>query len=84
METRVMDYEVKVDHGFKYIEIQSRKACAIIIVHGLFGALSNFKGILHHFDQKLNVVVPILPIFELPITEVFWRGLVVHKIICWL
>ncbi len=72
-----MDYEVKVDHGFKYIETNPGKP-VLLLLHGLFGALSNFKGILHHFDQKLNVVVPILPIFELPITEVSLEGLVAH------
>ena len=72
-----MDYEVQYDHGFKYIETNPGKP-VLLLLHGLFGALSNFKGILHHFDQKLNVVVPILPIFELPITEVSLEGLVQH------
>jgi hypothetical protein len=77
VEARVMDYEVQYDHGFKYIETNPGKP-VLLLLHGLFGALSNFKGILHHFDQKLNVVVPILPIFELPITEVSLEGLVQH------
>ncbi len=76
-EIKVMDYEVQTGNGFKYIETQPGKPI-LLLLHGLFGALSNFKGILHHFDQKLNVVVPILPIFELPITEVSLEGLVKH------
>lgn len=77
MELKVMDYEVKHEQGFKYIETSPGKP-VLLLFHGLFGALSNFKGILHHFEQKLNVVVPILPIFELPITEVSLEGLVKH------
>lgn len=77
MELKVMDYEVKHEQGFKYIETSPGKP-VLLLFHGLFGALSNFKGILHHFEQKLNVVVPILPIFELPITEVSLEGLVRH------
>ena len=41
-----------------------------------FGALSNFEGIVNHFAKTYNVVVPILPIFELPIREVSVGGLV--------
>lgn len=72
-----MDYEVIEEQGFKYIETNPGKP-VLLLLHGLFGALSNFQGILHHFDHKLNVVVPILPIFELPITEVSLEGLVKH------
>ena len=72
-----MDYRVTEDHGFKYIETSPGKP-VLLLLHGLFGALSNFKGILSHFEGKLNVVVPILPIFELPITEVSLEGLVKH------
>jgi 2-hydroxy-6-oxonona-2,4-dienedioate hydrolase len=72
-----MDYEVIEEKGFKYIETSPGKP-VLLLLHGLFGALSNFKGILRYFDQRLNVVVPILPIFELPITEVSLEGLVRH------
>ncbi len=72
-----MDYEVIEEQGFKYIETSPGKP-VLLLLHGLFGALSNFKDILRYFDQKLNVVVPILPIFELPITEVSLEGLVKH------
>ena len=44
--------------------------------NSLFGALSNFEGIIKHFSDKLNVVVPILPIFELPIRKLSVTGLV--------
>jgi 2-hydroxy-6-oxonona-2,4-dienedioate hydrolase len=77
VEPKVMDYDVKQEQGFKYIETCPGKP-VLLLLHGLFGALSNFKGILHHFDEKINVVVPILPIFELPITEVSLEGLVKH------
>ena len=72
-----MDYEVIEEHGYKYIETNPGKP-VLLLLHGLFGALSNFQGILHHFEQRVNVVVPILPIFELPITEVSLEGLVKH------
>ena len=40
------------------------------------GALSNFDGIIKGFGDKYNVVVPLLPIFELPIRKVSVKGFV--------
>ena len=47
-----------------------------MLLHGLFGALSNFEWIIKHFSDRYNVVVPMLPIYELPIFEVSVMGLV--------
>jgi pimeloyl-ACP methyl ester carboxylesterase len=47
-------------------------------LHGLFGALSNFEDLIQHFGSKYNVIVPILPIYELPILSVSLGGLVNH------
>ncbi|MEO1629035.1 MAG: alpha/beta hydrolase [Bacteroidota bacterium] len=48
----------------------------LLLLHGLFGALSNFSGIISHFGEQYNVVVPILPIFDLPIVNVSVSGMV--------
>ena len=50
----------------------------LLLLHGLFGALSNFEGILEGFGERYNVVVPMLPIFEMPIRKVSVSGLVDH------
>lgn len=70
-----MKYEIKEEGRFKYIETQGGEE-NLLLLHGLFGALSNFEGILDHFSKNYNVVVPILPIFELPIRKVSVTGLV--------
>lgn len=70
-----MDYPVKEEGNFKYIESEGGKE-HLVLLHGLFGALSNFEGIINKFKDKYNVVVPILPIFDLPIREVSVTGLV--------
>jgi pimeloyl-ACP methyl ester carboxylesterase len=72
-----MDYTIKEDGDFKYIETGSSEN-VLMLLHGLFGALSNFEGIINHFSKSYNVVVPILPIFELPIRKVSVSGLVDH------
>lgn len=70
-----MDYKIIVEGKFKYIESGSHDE-VLLLLHGLFGALSNFEGILNYFKEDYNVVVPILPIFELPIRKVSVSGLV--------
>lgn len=70
-----MKYEVKEKGKFKYIETKGGGE-NLLLLHGLFGALSNFEGIIHHFSSKYNVVVPLLPIFDLPIRKVSVTGLV--------
>ncbi len=69
-----MNQEIKQDGNFKYIETQGGEE-TLLLLHGLFGALSNFQGIIAHFSDKMNVVVPILPIFEMPIRKLSVAGL---------
>ncbi len=70
-----MNYEIKEEGKFKYIETDGGEE-HLMLLHGLFGALSNFEGIIENFGRKYNVVVPILPIFDLPIRKVSVSGLV--------
>ncbi len=70
-----MNLELIEEGGFKYLESKGGKE-NLLLLHGLFGALSNFEGIIRHFSGTHNVIVPILPIFELPIFSVSLSGLV--------
>lgn len=74
-----MKYEIKEEGRFKYIETKGGEE-NLLLLHGLFGALSNFEGIIGYFARKCNVVVPILPIFDLPIRKVSVTGLVDYVI----
>ncbi len=58
------------------MESGAEKTETLLLLHGLFGALSNFAGIINHFSGRYNVVVPMLPIYEMPIFEVSVVGLV--------
>jgi 2-hydroxy-6-oxonona-2,4-dienedioate hydrolase len=66
------------EQGFRYIESNPENSKTLLLLHGLFGALSNFGGIIKYFGDKVNVVVPILPIYELPLRKVSVMGLVHH------
>ena len=72
-----MEYQVKEEGQFKYIETQGGEN-NLLLLHGLFGALSNFSGILDQFGSRFNVIVPILPIFELPLKKATLGGLLDH------
>ncbi len=50
------------ENGFKYIE--GGKGETLLLLHGLFGALSNFEGIFSHFSKNFNVVIPLIPLYE--------------------
>lgn len=72
-----MKYELKKKGQFNYIETGEGKE-VFLLLHGLFGALSNFEGILNRYSDEYNVVVPILPIYDMPIRKLGLRGLVKH------
>lgn len=63
--------------GFEYIETNpGLNDTPLILLHGLMGALSNFEGIIDHFGNRCNVVIPILPIYSLPLKSLDLDGLV--------
>lgn len=72
-----MDFKdlIKEENGFTYVESDTDGE-VLLLLHGLFGALSNFQGIINKFKDDYNVVVPILPIFEIPFKELNLLSLV--------
>ncbi len=73
------EYELISEGGFDYIETQPNSdKPVVLLLHGLFGALSNFEGIISTFGPQYNVVVPILPIMTMPLREVSIMNLVKH------
>lgn len=73
-----MELQTQQEQGFKFIETDPGLDKTLLLLHGLFGALSNFKSIIDQFAGKANVVVPLLPIFELPLRKLSVVGLVDH------
>ncbi len=71
-----MDYEVK--HKDKFTFIEEGEGETLILLHGLFGAMSNFKDLIEHFRHHYKVVVPILPLFDLDIFHTTVGGLAKH------
>ena len=76
-----MSYEIKQDGKFKYLEEGSGET--LILLHGLFGALSNFGDLIEYFRRQYKVVVPMLPLLELDLLHTSVGGIekFVHKCI---
>jgi 2-hydroxy-6-oxonona-2,4-dienedioate hydrolase len=76
-----MQYEIKQDEKFRFIE--EGQGEPLMLLHGLFGALSNFSGQIDYFRQRYKVIVPILPLLELDLLHTSVGGLekFVHKFI---
>ncbi len=68
-----MSYEIKQDGKFKFIE--EGEGETLMLLHGLFGALSNFRDLIEHFRRTHKVVVPILPLLELDLLHTSVGGL---------
>lgn len=68
-----MEYEIKSLGKFRYIEEGAGEP--LVLLHGLFGALSNFKDLFDYFRQTHKVIIPILPLYDLSLLETSVSGL---------
>ena len=68
-----MAITVKEENGFKFVDEGEGKV--FLLLHGLFGALSNWEGVVNRFSKNFRVVIPMLPIYEMPIKEAGLEGL---------
>lgn len=69
-----MTYTIKEEKGFKYID--EGQGEVILLLHGLFGALSNWQSVIKEFSANRRVIIPVMPIFEMPIKTASVDGLV--------
>jgi pimeloyl-ACP methyl ester carboxylesterase len=60
-----MDESFKAEGKYKYVE--QGEGPVIILLHGLFGALSNYKDVFDSLTDRYRVIIPLLPIYSLPI-----------------
>lgn len=71
-----MALTIKEDKEFKYID--EGEGQPIVLLHGLFGALSNWQSVVEEFSTKYRVIIPLLPIYEMPLKQAGLEGLVDH------
>jgi pimeloyl-ACP methyl ester carboxylesterase len=76
-----MSYEIKQQDKFRFIEEGNGEP--LVLLHGLFGALSNFGSLIEYFKTYNKVIVPILPLLDMDILHTSVGGLAkfVHRFI---
>jgi pimeloyl-ACP methyl ester carboxylesterase len=76
-----MDFVLKEEHGFSYID--EGEGEVLLLLHGLMGALSNWGDVVEEFRSEYRVIIPILPIYDLPLLTTGVKSLAkyVHKFI---
>lgn len=70
-----MALQLKQEGKFEYLETGGPGE-PLVLLHGLFGGLSNFAAQIDFFQDRYNVILPTLPIFTLPLRKVSLAGLV--------
>jgi pimeloyl-ACP methyl ester carboxylesterase len=68
--------EIKEKGEFRYID--EGEGEVLLLLHGLFGVLSNWGGVIEKFSSNRRIVVPLLPIYEMPIREAGLEGLTTY------
>jgi pimeloyl-ACP methyl ester carboxylesterase len=68
-----MALRIKEEKDFKFVD--EGNGTVLLLLHGLFGALSNWEGVVERFSKNYRVVIPMLPIYEMPIREAGLEGL---------
>lgn len=68
-----MSYEIRKDGKFNFIEVGEGEP--LILLHGLFGALSNFEPLIEYFKIRNKVIVPMLPLLEMDLLHTSVGGL---------
>jgi pimeloyl-ACP methyl ester carboxylesterase len=68
-----MEYEIHKEGKFEYVEVGVGQP--LMLLHGLFGALSNFSDLIEHFKHTHKVIVPILPLYDLDLLHTTVKGL---------
>lgn len=69
-----MNLQIRQEGGFQYID--EGEGEVLLLLHGLFGALSNWNGVVDHFSRNYRVVIPLMPIYEMALHKAGVPGLV--------
>lgn len=71
-----MEYTIKQQDKYRFIE--EGEGEPLLLLHGLFGALSNFGEQVNFFKKNYKVIIPLLPLLDLDIFHTTVSGLEKH------
>ncbi len=61
--------EIKIKEKGKFQFIDEGEGQVIVVLHGLFGALSNFREMIEEMSKTYRVIVPMMPLYDLPLIK---------------
>nr|WKN38217.1 alpha/beta hydrolase [Tunicatimonas sp. TK19036] len=68
-----MEYQIYELNGYRYMD--EGEGDTMLLLHGLFGALSNWDGVIQHFRHRYRILIPMLPVYEMPVRKAGLEGL---------
>lgn len=76
-----MEFSIKEEKGFRYVE--EGQGEVLLLLHGLMGALSNWEDVVNEFKTEYRVIIPMLPLYDLPLLTTGVKSLAkfVHKFV---
>ncbi|GAC1375180.1 MAG: alpha/beta hydrolase [Hymenobacter sp.] len=71
-----MELRRQHQHGYEYVD--EGQGPVLLLLHGLFGALSNWQDVVSEFAPDYRVIIPLLPVYDMPLTQAGVPGLVAY------
>ncbi|MEM9830014.1 MAG: alpha/beta hydrolase [Bacteroidota bacterium] len=68
-----MEYQIHEKDGYRYVD--EGEGETMLLLHGLFGALSNWGKVVERFKNQYRVLIPMLPVYEMPVRKAGLEGL---------
>ena len=71
-----MELRQQQQHGYEFVD--EGQGPVLLLLHGLFGALSNWQDVVQEFSADHRVIIPLLPVYDMPLTQAGVPGLVAY------
>jgi len=68
-----MNLQIKREGDYQFID--EGEGEVLLLLHGLFGALSNWRFVVDAFSKDYRVMIPLMPIYEMPLKDAGVNGL---------
>ena len=62
--------------GYEYVD--EGQGPVMLLLHGLFGALSNWQAVVAECTPRYRVIIPLLPVYDMPLTQAGVPGLAAY------
>jgi len=59
--------QIHEENDFQFID--EGEGEVLVLLHGLFGALSNWEDVVGRFSSQYRVIIPLMPIYTMPVKQ---------------